>query len=144
MSHGNMADVEPLSGAIVSPPATPEPGNRSASQAPSPAKAHARRSKTAPSSQGDTKSRKGSRRGKSKGFFQETKDKLIFLEEKIKHLATQDGEGQHNDNAQFVSHEHRLKKIEDEHDKDHNWLESLDRDIADLKQEMRFAQRDGV
>ena len=140
MSHGNMADIEPLSGAIVSPLATPEPGNRSASQAPSPAKAHARRSRTAPSSQGDTKSRKGSRRGKSKGFFQETKDKLTYLEEKIKHLATQVGEGQHNDNSQLGSQEHRLKKIEDEHDKDHKWLESLNRDIVDLKQDAKFAQ----
>ena len=140
-----MADVEPLSVAIVSPPATPEPttpapGNSSASQAHSPAKAHAQHSKTAPSSQGGTKSRKGSRRGRSKGFFQETRDKLLFLEEKIKHLATQDGEGQHNDNAQFVSHEHRFKKIEDEHDKDHEWLKSLNRSIVDLKQEVKFAQ----
>ena len=134
-----MADVEPLSVAIVSPPATPEP-TTPASQTPSLAKAHAQHSKTAPSSQGGTKSRKGSRRGKSKGFFQETRDKLLFLEEKIKNLATQVCEGQQNDNSQLGSHEHRFKKIEDEHDKDHEWLESLNRSIFELKQEVKFSQ----
>ena len=78
-------------------------------------------------------------RKKSKGFFKDIKAKLLSLEEKIKQVTTKDGEGQHNDNAQFVSHEHRFKKIEDEHDKDHEWLESLNRSIIELKHEVKFA-----
>jgi chromosome segregation ATPase len=89
-------------------------------------------------------------RKKSKGFFKDIKAKLLSLEEKIKQVTTKDGEGQHNDNAQFVSHEHRFKKIEDEHDKDHGdlerlhkGLESLQREVRDIQMELQSSRKSG-